>query len=463
MKKDKKKKGFATLLIIILIVATCFPLRAFSERVEIGKTYWVERSEKNRGIELTVFDYQLKECIGEEEADSDEVFIIISTLWQNIIPPVKREISQSKDKGAGSLGFGVSESQEQTQEVELFTLYLVHNLRDNMYLIINNKHIAQIDKITNELPNPLPLEDLTLPEYEDELEGAIGFRSYKEEINSLLLVFFDFDQGHIQIPLIELPEAKEEIPALITQENKYLKISFYGIKPQEEIFLVDLGVESVSKGNVVDLDFGQNVFLIEDGLYQYEALETEEIPFSLYGFTRFIPYWERRGNLAFKTPPIQKNLSLLLNIPRAKPLIFNLNPEISISPLPKPVATIIDGEIAKIDILGLTRASMIKGQYPEKDQQYLILDIITHCTPLDQGNLILQSGKQFILMDQLGNKYSISEVTQIIPHGIKLEQIVPAGTARRFNLVYEVPLNIQKITLYYRGFTLEENIPIEAK
>ncbi|TET09841.1 MAG: hypothetical protein E3J83_01460 [Candidatus Atribacteria bacterium] len=463
MKRDKRKKGFATLLIIILIVATCFPLRAFAERVEIGKSYWVEKSEKNRGIGLTVFDYQLKECIGEEEADSDEVFIIISTLWKNIIPPVKKEISQSKDKGAGSLGFGISKFQEQTQEVELFTPYLVHNLRDNMYLIINNKHIAQIDKITNELPNPLPLKDLTLPEYEDELEGAIVFRSYKEEINSLLLVFFDFEQGHIQIPLIELPEAKEEIPALITQENKYLKISFYGIKPQGEIFLVDLGVESVSKGNVVDLDFGQNVFLIEDGLYQYEALETEEIPFSLYGFTRFIPYWECRGNLAFKKPPIQKNLSLFVNIPRAKPLIFNLNPKIPISPLPQPFAIIVDGEIAKIDILGLARSNMIKEHYLEKDQQYLILDIITHCTPLDQGNLILQSGKQFILMDQLGNKYSISEVTQIIPHGIKLEQIVPAGTARRFNLVYEVPLNIQKITLYYRGFTLEENIPIEAK
>jgi hypothetical protein len=249
---------------------------------------------------------------------------------------------------------------------------------------------------------------------------------------------------------MELSETKEEIPALITQENEYLKISFYGIKPQEDISLIDLGVESVSKGNVVDLDFGRNVFLIEDGLYQYEALETEEIPFSLYGFTRFLPYWERRGYLAFKSPLIQKNLSLLVNIPRAKPLSFNLNPNIPISLPPQPVTTITDGEIAKIDILGLTRASMIKGQYPEKDQQYLILDIIAHCIPLDQGNLILQSGKQFILMDQSGNKYSISEVTQTIPHGIKSEQIIPPGTVRRFNL-------------YYRGFTLEENIPIEAK
>jgi len=463
MKKDRKKKGFVALLIIILIAAACFPLRAFSERVEIGKTYWVEESEKNQGIELTVFDYQLEECIGEEETDSDEVFIIISTLWQNIIPPVKKEISKNKDKGVGGLGFGTPKPQEQTQEVELFTPYLVPNLRDNMYLIINNKHIIQIDKITNELPNPLPLKALTLAEYEDELEGAIAFRSYKEEINSLLLVFFDFTQGHIQIPLMELSETKEEIPALITQENEYLKISFYGIKPQGDISLIDLGVESVSKGNVVDLDFGKNVFLIEDGLYQYEAQETEEIPFSLYGFTRFLPHWERRGYLAFRIPPIQKNLSLLVNIPRAKPLSFNLNPNIPISPLPQPVVTITDGEIAKIDVLGLTRASMIEGQYPEKDQQYLILDIITHCIPLNQGNLILQSGKQFILLDQSGNKYSISEVTKIFPHGIKLEQIVPAGTARRFNLVYEVPLNIQKIILYYRGFTLEENIPIEVK
>jgi hypothetical protein len=332
-----------------------------------------------------------------------------------------------------------------------------------MYLIINNKHIAQIDEATNELSAPLPLKNLTLPEYEDELEGAIAFRSYKEEINSLLLVFFDFEQGHIQVPLMKLSETKEEIPALITQENEYLKISFYGIKPQGDISLIDLGVESVSKGNVVDLDFGRNVFLIEDGIYQYEALETEEIPFSLYGFTRFIPYWERRGYLAFKIPPIQKNLSLLVNIPRAKPLSFNLNPNIPISPLPQPVAIITDGEIAKIDILGLTRAGMIKEHYPEKDQQYLILDIIAHCIPLNQGNLILQSGKQFILMDQSGNKYYISEVTQIIPHSIKSEQIIPAGTARRFNLVYEVPLNIQKITLYYRGFTLEENIPLEVE
>ncbi len=463
MKRDKRKKRFVTLLIIILIAAACFPLRAFSERVEIGKTYWVEKSEKNRGIELTVFDYQLKEYIGEEEADSDEVFIIISTLWQNIIPPVKKEISKSKDKGVGGLGFGTPKPQKQTQEAELFTPYLVPNLRDNVYLIINNKHIIQIDEVTNELSAPLPLKNLTLSEHEDELEGAIVFRSYKEEINSLLLVFFDFNQGHIQIPLVELVEAKEEIPAPITQENEYLKISFYGIKPQGDISLIDLGVESVSKGNVVDLDFGRNVFLIEDGLYQYEALETEEIPFSLYGLTRFIPYWERRGYLAFKNPPIQKNLSLLLNIPRAKPLSFDLNPNIPISLPPQPVAAIVDGEVAKIDILGLTRASMIEGQYPEKDQQYLILDIITHCIPLNQGNLILQSEKQFILLDQLGNKYSMSKVTQITPHGIKLEQSVPAGTARRFNLVYEVPPNIQKITLYYRGFTLEENIPIEAK
>lgn len=342
MKRDKRKKRFITLLIIILIAATCFPLRVFSERVEIGKTYWVEESEKNQGIELTVFDYQLEECIGEEEADSDEVFIIISTLWQNIIPPVKKEISKSKDKGVGGLGFGTPKPQEQTQEVELFTPYLVPNLRDNMYLIINNKHIAQIDEVTNELSAPLPLKNLTLSEYEDELEGAIVFRSYKEEINSLLLVFFDFDQGHIQIPLVELVEAKEKIPAPITQENEYLKISFYGIKPQGDISLIDLGVESMSKGNVVDLNFGQNVFLIEDGLYQYEVLETKEIAFSLYGLTRFIPYWERRGYLAFKSPPTQKNLSILLNIPRAKPLSFDLNPKIPISLPPQPVAAIVD-------------------------------------------------------------------------------------------------------------------------
>lgn len=463
MKRGKKKKGFVTLLIIILIVATCFSLRAFAERVEIGKTYWVEKSEKNRGIELTVFDYQLKESIGEEEADSDEVFIIISTLWQNIIPPVKKEISKSKDKGVGGLGFGSSKPQEQTQVVELFTPYLVNNLRDNMYLIINNKHITQIDEITNKLSSPFLLKNITLAEYEDELEGEIAFRTYNEEINSLQLVYFDFNQGHIQIPLTEVPETKEEMTALITQENKYLKISFYGIKPQGEIFLVDLGVESVSKGNVVDLDFGQNVFLIEDALYQYEALVSEKMPFSLYGFTRFIPYWERRGFLAFKSLPTQKNLSLLVNIPRAEPLYFNLNPEIPISATPKPVATIEDGEIAKINILGLTRTSMIKGQYPEKEQQYLILDIIAHCIPLNQGNLILQSGKQFMLLDHLGNKYPMSEVTQIISHGIESEQIIPAGTARRFNLVYEVPLDIQKTTLYYRGFTLEENISIEAK
>ena len=463
MKRDKKKRGFITLLIIILIIAVFFPLRAFAEKVEIGKTYWVEKSEKNQGIELTVFDYQLKESIGEEEADSDEVFIIISTLWQNIIPPVKKEISKSKDKGVGGLGFGSSKPQEQTQAVELFTPYLVNNLRDNMYLIINNKHITQIDEVTNKLSSPFPLKNITLAEYEDELEGEIAFRTYNEEINSLHLVFFDFGQGNIQIPLIEVPEAKEEIPALITQENEYLKVSFYGIKPQGDIFLIDLGVESVSKGNVIDLDFGRNVFLIEDGLYQYEAQETEEIPFSLYGFTRFLPHWERRGFLVFKSLPTQKNLSLLVNIPRAEPLHFNLNPEIPISATPKPVTTITDGEIAKIDVLGLARASIIEEQYPEKDQQYLILDIITHCIPLDQGNLIIQSGKQFILMDQSGNKYSISEVTQTIPHGIKSEQIVPAGTALRFNLAYEVPLNIQKIILYYRGFTLEENIPIEVK
>lgn len=197
MKRGKKKKGFATLLIIILIVTACFPLRAFSEKVEIGKSYWVEKSEKNQGIELTVFDYQLKERIGEEEADSDEVFIIISTLWRNIIPPVKKEISKSKDKGVGGLGFGSSKPQEQTQVVELFTPYLVNNLRDNMYLIINNKHITQIDEVTNKLSSPLPLKNITLAEYEDELEGEIAFRSYNEEINSLLLVFFDFGQGNI--------------------------------------------------------------------------------------------------------------------------------------------------------------------------------------------------------------------------------------------------------------------------
>lgn len=463
MKRGKKKKGFITLLIIILMAAACFPLGAFAEKVEIDKTYWIEKSEKNQGIELTVFDYQLKECIGEEEAGPDEVFIIISTLWQNIIPPVKKEISKSKDKGVGGLGFGISKPQEQTQVVELFTPYLVNNLQDNMYLIINNKHITQIDEVTNKLSSPLPLKNITLPEYEDELEGEIAFRTYNEEINSLHLVFFDFGQGNIQIPLIEVPEAKEEIPALITQENEYLKISFYGVKSQGDICLVDLGVESISKGNVVDLDFGQNVFLIEDALYQYEALVSEKIPFSLYGFTRFIPYWERRGFLVFKSLPTRKNLSLLVNIPRAEPLYFNLNPEIPISATPQPVATIEDGEIVKIGILGLTRASMIKEQYPEKEQQYLILDIIAHYIPLNQGNLILQSGKQFMLLDQLGNKYTMSEVTQIISHGIELEQIVPAGTSRRFSLVYKVPLNIQNITLYYRGFTLEENIPIEAK
>lgn len=420
-----------------------------------------ELSGRNTHVQLSVTDVQLVKELPGSAAPLGQQFAVVGTAWKNLTAP--KQVERPKSKGRSAVVGGSAEIE--TAVVE--TPYMIPAVPDSLYLLVDGRYLAEVNPATAQLEGALPVGSLLIERHGQEVRGPVAFAIPEGSPQSLALQFFDFAQGHIQVPLRGKAPAGADRPIFGPKRNQLIEAAVYRTETLRKLgdaeapsgrrwLVVDLGAASVAAGAATQIDLDQYAYLVEDGVYQSQpAKDLAGVPYRLQGLTRFIPGFTRRGTIVFAVPEQAGSLELLFSASSMDPLSFPLTPDRRPAAQPKPARTIQDGDVAEILINGWRSAEQIGDATPAGGGRFQVLDV-TVWNKAPRADVIAQPG-QFVLL--AGKKeIDASPATAALPHGLAGERTVPGGTRSRFEIAFEPPAGAKGLRLRYQGFTRIEEI-----
>ncbi|MBN1906510.1 MAG: hypothetical protein JW927_15585 [Deltaproteobacteria bacterium] len=277
-----------------------------------GKTRWLNAQGNNQQVELTVFDVTLAPLPDKP----DQIEVIVSTAWRNLEQPHVMDDIEWKTTGMGSLaGFGRSRRPTGREAVQ-HTAYLVPRIGDHVYLVYGVGGIARLEDD----------EEISLPRHNDEVEWICRFEIDKSKTDALQLVFLDFDNGHIHIPLTSKVPSRQGAAPAAEAANEYIRARLYSCCRTGQYTEIELGLISTYSGNMVELSILEVVrVLTEDG----SPASIEKIAPKLWEeeSMRILPEWEERGSLRFGRMVKCGKGRLEIALPGLEPLLLALPPD----------------------------------------------------------------------------------------------------------------------------------------
>lgn len=285
-----------------------------------SKTRWLNARGHNQQVELTVFDVTLAPLPDKP----DQLEVIVTTAWRNLEPPHVMDDIEWKTTGMGSLSaFGRSRRPTGRAAIQ-HTAYLVPRIGDHIYLAYGTGGIARLEDD----------EEISLPHHNDEVEWICRFEVEKSKSDVMQLLFLDFDNGHINIPLTSKAPVRQGKAPAAEAANEYIRARVYGCSRVGNNTEIELGLISTYSGNMVELSISETVRVkLKDGssadieVMTPEAWEAES--------TRILPEWEERGRLRFGRMVQCGKGSLEIAAPGLEPLLLTLPPDKS-KPEPQP-------------------------------------------------------------------------------------------------------------------------------
>jgi hypothetical protein len=426
----------------------------------------VGASGRNQNIELTVADMRLLDptrvvsMSGTHPARPDLRFVVLTTVWKNLVPPKTIEVPKRGPAGTVS-------GEKETVLAE--TPYVVPDLAKHLHLLVDGRYVAHVDPAGARLPEGLPLPRLVVERYRQEVRGAVAFVVPSVAFQSLTLQFYDFAQGHIALSVYGAPPAQADRPISGPARNQVLAAAVYGTRavaeagvakppPGSRFLLVDVGATSLAPGQIAQVDLGRFVSLVEDGVYLYRpAGELPGLPYQLHGVANLLPDFERRGVLVFVVPEQTGRLELLIAAARVDPVTLVVTPDIAARPQPQPKATIQDGEVADVLLNSAAFTEQVGDTPAPAGRRFLVLDVTVVNKSRTQG-LVVQPVQSTVTDGQ--QRTGQSAVTGKLPHGLAQERVVPPAGRGRFEVAFEVPAGASSLRLTYQGFTKIEEVPL---
>lgn len=395
---------------------------------------WLGKSGRNTQVELTVFD--LTTAPLEQPGG---VSVTVATAWRNIAPPQRMDDIEWKTSGVGGLAtFGRAKLPTGRAAVQ-HTGYLVPKLSDHVYLITGQGGVARLDDES----------EIHLPQQGDEVEWLARFTIDKADTGALLLVFFDFANGHITLPLTERVPPREGSAPVSEARNDLLRARVYGNRVQGETLEVDLGLLSTSAGNAVEIELSGAISLLRpDGSVVEPA--TEATPHWLAGPARILPDWEQRGRLLFANVARGEPGVLEIGLPGLAPLQLAVTPGMN-APLaaaslgPKALHAWEDGEGLRLELLPLA---------PDQRSNTLLVRVrvVNRCG----SDLTFSPAAQFSLV------VDGREVRGTSGNEDDDTWVVRDGATRMLELRYPLQRMPAKAHLRYQGFETDRTLPLEV-
>lgn len=441
------------------------------------KTYNPAGKAQNRAVEFSIPSFSVTGTLGSRNAPEGKIFLVIDTVWKNIIPlakVAKHQDDAAGTNGAGGLGFGSGQEQKQENpgDYELKpTPYLVSDLNTHAFVVINGGETAVISDAQPAAAQPLAIEQIDLPAPNAEVRGQLVYEIPAGGVSSVVFRYLDTSMGSFDVVLYGKPP-RATAPIAGPVNNDVLETSVYGVQqmasvgsvsaPGGEMFVVvQLGCVGKSEGGLVQVELENYAYLRDARDGTFAPTKNLSVPGEFKGTVQFLPGTLQRGSLAFSVPAQHGALALVINLPGYSPLELSLPNTATVAggssaaAAPPPVLfTISDGETLDVQIHGLSATTNLGNVQAEEGKRYVVLDLTLVCK-VDQG-IEFQTGQQLKLLDGEQEILADASATEKLPQPLSEDSVVPAHGRGRFQVAYQVPVTTRNLVLYYRGFNREE-------
>ena len=425
----------------------------------------------NKAIELRVTNFRTAPAIGRETASEGREFVIIDTAWKSLIPPqkVNRKKAQDRSAGMGGLGFGGGATAKDKADDEANTTieevpFAVGPLPMHLWLVADGRVTEAIaENASQALDGHLPTGTLTIPGFEQVVSGGLAFEA-PANAQALSLLFLDSLNGHLLLPLRGAPPVLASSLGGASRSNDLVDLAVTSATwseappsvPGTKTLIV--GIRGISRQNAIAQiplgDFG--FFQTDQGCVAQPETRAPQITRPMAPMGRFLPFVPSEGQLAFTVPADTQSATLLVRLRGVGPIDLSVLGDGS-ARKPTALATHEDGKVLRVHIVG-TGTPPAGLRQPREGFEHLVVDYMVENLKTGSG-LELQPAPQFALADDQGTKYVPDPASQQLPCRLTGANVVPAGSWRRFSLLYAVPPG-QPLTLRYRGFESEGSLKV---
>lgn len=422
-------------------------------------------SEKslNKAVKVEITKKAFANELAGINSPEGKIFLVLETQWENIHPKQKVEKDKLEGKTDRTMGVGAlsgRKKKKETEYVDVDVAYQIGKFFDHAYLLADGIAFA-LDKINEEIPEGVKIQEpFTIPKKGDVRKVDFVY-SIPESAKNLSFQFFDYEYGHISIPLQGDPKTARgsgDIPGEVLGfiksdllEVAAHSVSFYDEYEEKTVpdgwkyAVVQISGKSLSGRSVKDIlqiEPDEYTWVTTEGGYLYYASggsTTEQ------GMIRFTPEIFQRQELAFLVPEATHLSQLGIRI-RNDVFQIHLTKEKS-QKIPEAIASHQDGDVMEVKLFGVRKEN---GRY------ILNLGIQSLAT----SGIEIQKQQQFILNAGGEQIYMDEEKTDFLSNRPPAPFTVPPKTFVRFELAYEsasVP-----DSLYFRGYRSEATLKLPS-
>ena len=422
-------------------------------------------SEKslNKAVQVEITKKTFANELAGISSPEGKIFLVLETQWKNIHPKQKVEKDKLEGKTDRTMGVGALSGRKKKKEIEYVDVdvaYQISKFFDHAYLLADGIAYS-LDKINEEIPEGVKIQEpFTIPKKGDVRKVDFVY-SIPESAKNLSFQFFDYEYGHILIPLQGDPKTARgsgDIPGEVLGfiksdllEVAAHSVSFYDEYEEKTVpdgwkyAVVQISGKSLSGRSVKD------ILQIEPEEYTWVTTEGGYFYYSAGGSTteqgmiRFTPEIFQHQELAFLVPEATHLSQLGVRI-RNDVFQIHLTKEKS-QKIPEAIASHQDGDVMEVKLFGVRKEN---GRY------ILNLGIQSLAT----SGIEIQKQQQFILNAGGEQIYMDEEKTDLLSHRPPAPFTVPPKTFVRFELAYEsasVP-----DSLYFRGYRSEATMKLPS-
>jgi hypothetical protein len=363
----------------------------------------------------------------------------------------------------GLSGFGTSKRPPpDPKNIEMKpTPYVVPMLRKQFWLFTDDRFADTVDLGAQAATQgAFPSGGFGIAKLNDVVRGKLVFEA-PAGAHYRAFQFYDTNHGHALIPLggskpagappTVGPTRQNELMQLVLSEAGFSQAA--GAPAGLRYYIVGVRGISRSPKDIIEIQPAQFVYLQNDrGCVSSPERNVPGLARPIGDLGMFPPTSPNEGQLSFLVPDDTKQVRLLVVPARGGGITLPAGGDFSPS-WPAPQQTIQDGTTMKVHVLP-TPAKPASLPAAGPGRELVMLDVVAESLKPNQG-IDFQGTMQLRLVDPSGAFIQPSPLSNRLTCTLGDTGVIPAGNARRFRYVYDVPAGMP-LKLQYRGFEKDE-------
>lgn len=405
---------------------------------------------------------------GSKQARPGYEFVIVETSWKNLIPLTPVDKNASSSPVGGLSGFGTSKRPpSDPKDIEMKpTPYVVPMLRKQFWLFTDDRYADTVDLDAQAATDgAFPSSGFGVAKLGDVTRGKLVFEVPAGQ-HYRVFQFYDNNHGHASFVIGGTkPVAPPAIGSARQNDMMQLALAEAGFstagapQPGLRYYTVALRGRSLSPANIVDLQPHAFIYLQTDrGCVARPERDAPGLARPMGNIGSLPPTSPNEEQLAFLVPDDTKQARLLVT-PAGKAAIALPSTDAFALSWPSPQQSIQDGSTLKLHVLPTPpRPAHLPAAGPGRE--LVMLDVALENLKATVG-IDFQGTMQLRLVDPSGAFIQPSPLSDQLTCTLGAEGVIPAGHARRFRYVYDVPAGMP-LKLEYRGFD-RDSVVVEIR